>query len=76
MDRPRQDSRPQAPQNRAGRRPRHLIAVLGSLALVGAASALTAYSATLYRIFCEATGYQGTTQRVFSLAGNRRIERL
>lgn len=74
MDRPRQDSRPQAPQNRAGRRPRHLIAVLGSLALVGAASVLTAYSATLYRIFCEATGYLGTTQRVDSDQSETRPE--
>src|SRR5260221_8062821 len=46
------------------RRRRHFIAVLGSLALVAAAGTLAAYSATLYRIFCEATGYQGTTQRV------------
>src|SRR5499427_8353187 len=74
MDRPRQDSRPQAPQNGAGRRRRHLIAVLGSLALVGAASVLTAYSATLYRIFCEATGYLGTTQRVDSDQSETRPE--
>ena len=52
------------PQPRASRRRRHFIAVLGSLALVAAAGTLAAYSATLYRIFCEATGYQGTTQRV------------
>ena len=52
------------PKPRASRRRRHFIAVLGSLALVAAAGTLAAYSATLYRIFCEATGYQGTTQRV------------
>ncbi len=52
------------PKPRASWRRRHFIAVLGSLALVAAAGTLTAYSATLYRIFCEATGYQGTTQRV------------
>ncbi|HZT18888.1 MAG TPA: cytochrome c oxidase assembly protein [Dongiaceae bacterium] len=46
------------------RRRRHLAAVLGSLALVGAATALSAYSVTLYRLFCQATGYLGTTQRV------------
>ena len=58
---PIMDLPPPDPKPRADRRRRHLIAVLGSLALVGAASLLTAYSATLYRIFCEATGYLGTT---------------
>jgi cytochrome c oxidase assembly protein subunit 11 len=69
MDRLRQDPRPQT-----NRRRRHLIAVLGSLALVGAASVLTAYSATLYRIFCAATGYLGTTQRVASDQSETRPE--
>jgi cytochrome c oxidase assembly protein subunit 11 len=58
--------RPQepAPLRRARRRWRHLGAVLGSLALIGFATALVAYSSTLYRLFCQATGYLGTTQRV------------
>jgi cytochrome c oxidase assembly protein subunit 11 len=47
-------------------RRRHLFAVLGSLAIVGAAGTLAAYSVTLYRLFCQATGYLGTTQRVAS----------
>ena len=66
---PPQDQKPPA-----HRRRRHVIAVLGSLALVGAASLLTAYSATLYRIFCEATGYLGTTQRVASDQSETRPE--
>src|SRR5215472_2921034 len=72
--RPIMDLPPQDPKPRARRRRRHVIAVLGSLALVGAASVLTAYSATLYRIFCEATGYLGTTQRVDSDQSETRPE--
>jgi cytochrome c oxidase assembly protein subunit 11 len=33
------------------------------LAVVGAMSALVAFSVPLYRLFCAATGYNGTTQR-------------
>jgi len=51
---------------RARLRRGRLGAVLGSLALVAAAGTLAGYSVTLYRIFCEATGYLGTTQRVAS----------
>ena len=58
---PLQQNRPH-PLHR--RRPRHLGAILGSLLLIGAASALAAYSVTLYRLFCQVTGYGGTTQRV------------
>jgi len=68
------DLPPRDPKPRAHRRRRHFIAVLGSLALVGAASLLTAYSATLYRIFCQATGYLGTTQRVASDQSETRPE--
>jgi cytochrome c oxidase assembly protein subunit 11 len=58
--------RPQETASRrpAGRRRRHFTAVLGSLVLIGIATALVAYSSTLYRIFCQVTGYLGTTQRV------------
>jgi cytochrome c oxidase assembly protein Cox11 len=68
------DLPPQDPKPPVHRRRRHVIAVLGSLALVGAASVLTAYSATLYRIFCQATGYLGTTQRVASDQSETRSE--
>jgi cytochrome c oxidase assembly protein Cox11 len=55
-------ARPGSPR----RRPRHLPAILGSLLIVGAATLLAVYSVSLYRLFCEATGYLGTTQRVAS----------
>jgi cytochrome c oxidase assembly protein subunit 11 len=41
-------------------------AVLG---VVGAMAGLTAYSPTLYRLFCAVTGYGGTTQRADSSPG-------
>ena len=37
--------------------------VIGLLAIVGAMSVLVAFSVPLYRLFCAATGYNGTTQR-------------
>ncbi len=37
--------------------------VLAAGGAIVAMLALTAYSPTLYRIFCEVTGYNGTTQR-------------
>jgi cytochrome c oxidase assembly protein subunit 11 len=42
------------------RKRRTVFAAAGAIA---AMLALTAYSPTLYRIFCEVTGYNGTTQR-------------
>jgi cytochrome c oxidase assembly protein subunit 11 len=44
-------------------RSRNLQVVAASLAVIGAMTGLTAYSPTLYRLFCAATGYGGTTQR-------------
>jgi cytochrome c oxidase assembly protein subunit 11 len=40
-----------------------IVPCLGALALMSGA---VAYSPTLYRMFCAATGYGGTTQRVYS----------
>jgi cytochrome c oxidase assembly protein subunit 11 len=37
--------------------------VLAAAGAIAGMLALTAYSPTLYRIFCEVTGYNGTTQR-------------
>ena len=34
------------------------------LAVLGMMCGIVAYSPTLYRMFCAATGYGGTTQRV------------
>ena len=41
--------------------------VAGLLAVLALMGGITSYSVTLYRLFCEATGANGTTQRV---AGN------
>jgi cytochrome c oxidase assembly protein Cox11 len=41
-----------------------LTTLLGLLAAVGVMITLVSYSVTLYRLFCEATGAFGTTQRV------------
>ncbi|MEQ1714542.1 MAG: cytochrome c oxidase assembly protein [Hyphomicrobium sp.] len=38
--------------------------VIGCLAALGVMSAVTAASPALYKIFCQVTGYGGTTQRV------------
>ncbi len=40
------------------------------LGIVGAMSVLVAFSVPLYRLFCAATGYKGTTQRVSVAAVN------
>lgn len=40
--------------------------VLALCLALGAMGALTSYSVTLYRLFCQATGANGTTQRVAS----------
>ena len=39
-----------------------LTTVIGLLAIVGGMATLTAYSSELYRLFCQVTGYGGTTQ--------------
>jgi len=57
------DGKPsRAPNRRRG----HLGVVLGLLALLGAMTTLVSYSVPLYRLFCAATGYGGTTERVAS----------
>jgi cytochrome c oxidase assembly protein subunit 11 len=45
---------------------RAVLGCLGALAIMGT---VTAYSPTLYTMFCKATGYNGTTQRVERNAG-------
>ncbi len=48
-----------------GKMKRNTLVTLACLALaLTVMGTLTAYSVTLYRLFCEATGAQGTTQRV------------
>ncbi len=49
--------------------------VLGTLAIVAMMFGVTAYSPTLYRLFCEVTGYGGATQRSAAAPG-RVSERL
>jgi len=49
-------------QPRGSSRRRHWIALLGSLSIVAAMGTLTYYSAPLYRLFCQVTGFGGTTQ--------------
>ena len=39
------------------------VTVLGLIAIIGAMSLLVVFSVPLYRLFCAATGYNGTTQR-------------
>jgi cytochrome c oxidase assembly protein subunit 11 len=48
---------------------RNLQVVAVCLAMIGAMTGLTAYSPTLYRLFCAVTGYGGTTQRADSSPG-------
>lgn len=45
-------------------RSKNLRVVGGLVAVMGVMIGLVAYSPTLYRLFCAATGYGGTTQRV------------
>src|SRR5689334_4108149 len=40
------------------------LTVAGLLATIGGMVGLVSYSVTLYRLFCELTGYGGATQRV------------
>jgi cytochrome c oxidase assembly protein subunit 11 len=50
-------------------RRRNLKVVAPALAVIGIMTGLVAYSPTLYRLFCAATGFGGTTQRADSDAG-------
>jgi len=43
--------------------------VLGCLTALGLMSGITAYSPTLYKLFCQVTGYGGTTQRATAAPG-------
>ena len=47
-----------------GKRRRNVRVVAPCLAVIGIMVGLVAYSPTLYRLFCAATGFGGTTQRV------------
>jgi len=44
------------------RRRRNMIAVTSSIFVIAIMAALTYYSVPLYRLFCQATGFGGTTQ--------------
>jgi cytochrome c oxidase assembly protein subunit 11 len=46
----------------ASRRRRNMIVVAGSIFVIALMGALTYYSVPLYRLFCQATGFGGTTQ--------------
>ena len=48
------------------RRRKHLNVLLPCLVTLAAMIALVAYAPKLYRVFCGATGYGGTTQRAYS----------
>jgi cytochrome c oxidase assembly protein subunit 11 len=46
------------------RRRKNLLVLIPLLCTIAGMVTLVSYSVTLYRLFCEATGYGGTTQRV------------
>jgi cytochrome c oxidase assembly protein subunit 11 len=52
-------------QKRAMNRPqrKNLTVVLGLMAILAAMVTLVSFSVPIYRLFCAATGYEGTTQR-------------
>jgi cytochrome c oxidase assembly protein subunit 11 len=52
----------------SGGRSRKGLTAGGLLAIVGAMCVLVGFSVPLYRLFCAATGYNGTTQRVSQAA--------
>jgi len=56
-----------APDPRQRRRNLKVLALLGGI--LATMTVLVAYSETLYRLFCAATGYNGTTQRVAAANG-------
>jgi cytochrome c oxidase assembly protein subunit 11 len=51
------------------RRRKNVMVMLPVLAVIGVMIGLVAYSPTLYRLFCAATGFAGTTQRAESYSG-------
>jgi cytochrome c oxidase assembly protein subunit 11 len=57
-------SRPAAAPRRQARR--NLAVLAGALLAIAAMTTLVSYSVTLYRLFCAATGYNGTTRRAAS----------
>jgi cytochrome c oxidase assembly protein Cox11/cytochrome c2 len=59
--RPAQGARSQASQKLARR---NLAVVACALLAIAGMTALVSYSTTIYRLFCAATGYGGTTRRV------------
>lgn len=56
-----------AGQGKPGRNRRNWIAVGGVLLVLAGMSGLTAYSSTLYEMFCRVTGYGGTTRQADAL---------
>src|SRR5260370_2540572 len=64
----REDRAPKEPTMNSQRR-RNLKVVMPTLAVIGMMIGLVAYSPTLYRLFCAATGFSGTTQRAESDSG-------
>src|SRR6266545_2226091 len=50
-------------------RRRNLKVVVPCILFIGLMIGLVAYSPTLYRMFCAATGFGGTTQRATSASG-------
>jgi cytochrome c oxidase assembly protein subunit 11 len=68
-------TRSSRPVDAARRRTRRNLPVLaGALLAIAAMTTLVSYSVTLYRLFCAATGYNGTTRRVASDAAARAAE--
>ena len=59
-----------APRRRKG------ITVLALLGVLGAMAGLTAASVPLYRLFCQATGYDGTTQNAAAAPAQEVADRL
>ena len=53
----------------SNRRRRNLIAVASSVIVIAFMGALTYYSVPLYRLFCQVTGFGGTTQVASSAPG-------
>ena len=54
---------------RAGKRANKAVTVLALIAVLGGMTTLVAYAVPLYRLFCEVTGFGGTTQRAAAGAG-------
>ena len=54
--------------DKTGRKQRKGLTAGALLGIVGAMCVLTAFSVPLYRLFCAATGYNGTTQRATEAA--------